>query len=321
MTTERATPSQKGQNLLAFYKAGKEIPADDYRDANIQRAQCPNLEVVHHDLTRLNAGHANLTRARLLNCNLHQANFQYCILHNASLAFSHLEGSRFGASKGSDVSFQQTNLRNANFQRSTLWRTNFTLASLELANCTGADLRWSDFRGCNLRQCKFHGAALLGAVFNQQTIDASQWTEQDQQHFAKMGAVWQPSTVNHSVHSEGILIHTTTDAPSNIEWALQAVAANFQCHISVQGRGKTLFLQLKKKGHSYDFAKEIFILCTQPQRSVVHTQLHPHQITMLHQWLNAGAAITLWEVVQSEIVPVERWTNNDAIEVEDERYR
>ena len=161
----------------------------------------------------------------------------------------------------------------------------------------------------------------MGSLFNQQTMEASNWGEKEHQEFIRLGAVWQPSTVNHSVHSEGILVHTTNEAPSNIEWALQAIAANFQCHISVQGQGQTLFLHLKKKGRSYDFAKEIFLLCTQPQRSVVHTQLHPHQITMLHRWLNSGAAINLWEKVQDEISLIERWTNIDAIEVEHERRR
>jgi len=315
--TDRSTPSQKGQNLLAFYKAGKEIPKDDYKEADLRGAHCPNIEMIHHDLTRLNAQKSILNNAHFLNCNLHQANFQFSQLNEAELTFSHLEGCRFGGSKGADINFQQSNLRRANLHQTFFWRANFTLATLEYADCAGADLRWSDFRGCNLRHCNFRGATLIGAVFNEQTITLSGWTETDRKHFIHLGAIWQKSTVQHTVHSEGIQIHTTADSPPQTSWFLETLAIFFECNISVLGTGNNLFLRFNKKGRGFELAEEIGLLSTLPERSILQKYIHNHQIDSIHKWLKVGATITLWEKKQDEIILVETWTHEDAIEVKE----
>ena len=314
MSEDKATPQQKGQNLLGFYRAQKDIPKADYREADIRKAHCPGIELIYHDLTRLNAQQAILNDAQILQCNLHQANFQYSQLNTASLAFSQLEGSRFGACKAPDINFRQSNLRTANFQQTLLWRANFTLSNLELADFSGADLRWADLRGTNLRHCKLRTATLIGAVFNQQTLDASQWTHQEHHFLIDQGAIWQNAPVQQSVYAEGIHICSNTKAPEYISWALQSLAALCQCSITIIGEGNNLFLQ-SASSKVYALGQEIGHLSNLPEQSILQGNLHEQQIVTLHQWLKAGATINLWKRVKSEIILVETWTHEDALEV------
>jgi hypothetical protein len=317
MSREKATPSQKGQNLLSFYRAGKEIPPDDYREADIRNSNCPKLEMIYHDLTRINAQKSILNEARFIQCNLQQANFQYCQLQQATLSFSLLEGIRLGGCRAPDISFQQSSLRTAKLQQSILWRANLQLSSLAYADCSGADLRWADLRGCNLRNCNFQGTSLIGAIINQQTVEKSQWTEKEKDNFLSKGTIWKPVSVQHSVFSEGIQINTVENIPKESQWALETLATLCECAVSIIGKDNNLFLSLKNGISLYRLGQELGILTIQPEKSILNNHIHDQQIVTLHHWLNTGATINLWESVEGEISHTETWTSEDAVELEE----